>query len=183
MACTSCQEAAETKRAARAESAALPMQANDLQVVVRGEIRAFTATDWPADRHKLLIFYPQTFTPVCQSELGAINDWLPKFDELGCTIIAATADPAGAVVDWYTQEPLLADLQCLTFSSYLLPARLGTAEGGRTKRASVFVMADGTIVKQEHFPTVGRSFAELHRMLYGYTTSSYCAEGWLPPVN
>lgn len=183
MPCTSCQESAEAKRAAKQQDAALPLMANDIQVIDHLALRPVIPEDWQADKHKLIIFYPQTFTPVCQSELGALNKWLPAFAELGCEVIAACTDPAEAIKDWYEQEPLLRDLECLTFSSYLLPTRLGLIDGGRVKRASVFVMADGTVIKQEHFSTVGRSFAELHRMLHGYSTGSYCAEGWLSPAD
>jgi alkyl hydroperoxide reductase subunit AhpC len=178
MPCTSCQEDADAKRQAAQLDAALPMHANDLQVVEHNKIRPFNVDDWPADKHKLLVFYPQTFTPVCRTELGAINQWVKPFAALDCMLIAACTDQASAIADWYRHEALLHDLDCLTFSSYLLPVRLGLVDGNRAKRSSVFVMADGEIIKQEHFARVGRSFAELHRMLYGYTTGSYCAEGW-----
>lgn len=183
MPCTSCQESAEAKRAAKQQDAALPMMANDIQVVDHNQVRPFEQSDWPADKHKLIIFYPETFTPVCASELGALNQWIPAFAELGCEVIAACTDPVQAIADWYIQEPLLAALKCLTFSSYLLPNRLGLVDHGRAKRASVFVMTDGEIVKQEHFGKVGRSFEELHRQMYGYTTDSYCAEGWQSPAD
>lgn len=181
MSCISCQESSKTKREAKAQDAALPFMANDLQVVDHNEVRDFTAADWPSDRHKLIVFFPQTFTPVCNTELGALNRWVDNFAALDCALIAACTDPAPAIKDWYEQERQLRNLVCLTFSSYLLPVRLGLVDGGRAKRSSVFVMADGQVVKQEHFAKVGRSFAELHRMLYGYTTDSYCAEGWQSP--
>lgn len=161
----------------------LPFNATDILAIDRREVRPLVDADWPTDKHKLLVFFPEIFTPVCQSELGALNQWASSFAELGCVIIAVCSDPALAIKDWYEQEPLLTNLDCLTFSSYLLPSRLGLVEGGRAKRSSVFVMQDGTTIKQEHFHKVGRSFAELHRMLYGYTTDSYCAEGWTSPAD
>jgi alkyl hydroperoxide reductase subunit AhpC len=159
------------------------LNANDLQVVDENAIREPQGSDWPPNKHKLLLFYPQTFTPVCQSELGALNKWLPAFAELGCQVIAACTDSAEAIKDWYEHEPQLNDLECLTFSSYLLPARLGLVQDGRAKRSSIFVMSNGEIVKQEHFSKVGRSLAELHRMLYGFTTGSYCASSWQSPAD
>lgn len=178
MTCTSCDRRSGQLSA---ESAPVPFNANDLLVIDHQDVRQLQPDDWPEDKHKLLVFFPEIFTPVCQSELGAINQWAAAFAELNCVIIAACADSALGIKDWYEQEPLLSDLDSLTFSSYLLPARLGLVENGRAKRSSVFVMQDGIVVKQEHFHKVGRSFAELHRMLYGYTTDSYCAEGWTSP--
>lgn len=183
MTCKSCQESTESRAAARAQDAALPLLASDLQVVAAGEVRPFEASDWPADKHKLLIFYPEVFTPVCGSELGALNEWLSRFAELDCVVIAATSDPPEAVADWYRREELLNGLACLTFSSYLLPARLALVDRGRAKRASVFVTKDNEIVKQEHFSKVGRSLADLHRQLWAYTQGTYCGEGWTNPAD
>jgi alkyl hydroperoxide reductase subunit AhpC len=179
MACANCNKKSKPQTLADTR---LPFNANDILVIDHQDVRQLQPSDWPEDKHKLLIFYPQTFTPVCASELGALNKWVAAFAELNCVLIAACTDQAQAIKDWYEQEPLLSDLECLTFSSYLLPARLGLVEGGRAKRSSVFVMAGtGEVVKQEHFKKVGRSFNELHRMLYGFTTDSYCAAEWQSP--
>lgn len=178
MACSSCH-----KKKSVTASVDPVLNASDLTVVSGGAVRPFEASDWPEDKHKLLLFYPETYTPVCGSELGTLNQWLPAFAELNCVVIAATADPAEAVREWYEQEPLLSDLQAPTFSSYLLPARLGLVEGGRAKRAGVFVTADGLLIKQECFPQVGRSFEELHRTLWAYTTGEYCGTGWTSPAD
>lgn len=164
--------------------AGFPFGANDLRIVDGDEIRSIDLTlDWKPDRHKLLIFIPQTFTPVCQTELGALNQWYDEFDKLDCDLIAAGTDQASSFKDWYSQEPSLANPKFKTFSSYLLPSRLGIMENGRSKRASVFVTAEGEVVKQECFLKVGRSLSELHRTLFGYTTGSYCAEGWESPAD
>lgn len=160
-----------------------PFGANDMQLydAASGEVHRFGAADWAADRHKLLLFFPAVYTPVCQSEMGALNDWLPEFEALGCDVFAATADPIHAVKDWYENEPALADSKYRVISSYMLPSRLNVTDLGKAKRASVFMMANGDVVVQEHFLKVGRSLKELHRMLYAYTQDSYCAEGWEDP--
>lgn len=183
MACSSCHKKTEQPMIAPVtfDMKDIPLNANDIKVVDSREVRDYRPSDWPTGKHKLLIFFPEIWTPVCQTELGAINKWAAAFMELDCALIAACTDPALAIADWYNEEPLLRDLDCLTFSSYLLPARLGLIDQGRVKRSSVFIISDGQVVKQEHFPNVGRSFAELHRMLYGFTTGSYCAEGWQSP--
>jgi mycoredoxin-dependent peroxiredoxin len=157
--------------------------ANDIQIIENGQVRTLAAEDWPPDMHKLLIFIPEAFTPVCQSELGAMNDWYERFHELGCVLIAACVDSAARLLDWFNTEPLLADPTYKTLSTYQLPLSLNILENGRSKRATVFIPKNGEIVKQEYPLNVGRSFAELHRMVYAYTQDDYCGEGWQSPTD
>lgn len=183
MACASCkQHKLEGKNlGVTGPSNIYPFQARDISVVDNGEVRRFAAADWSAELTKLLIFIPEVQTPVCQTELGAINHWYDEFQKIGCELIVVGTDSAHAFLDWYNEEPILADPKYKTFSSYLLPQRLSLLSNGRSKRASVFIAPGGETVIQEHFMKVGRSFAELHRQMYGYSFDSYCAEGWTSP--
>lgn len=158
-----------------------PMGANDVMVLDKGEVRKLNSNDWPEDRHKLILFFPETFTPVCQTELGALNNWVQAFNELGVDVYGATADPIHAVKDWYDEEEALANPQYKVLSSYILPTRLSIMNNGRVKRASVFITKDDEVIIQEHFMKVGRSIAELHRTFYAFTTDSYCGENWRDP--
>jgi alkyl hydroperoxide reductase subunit AhpC len=158
-----------------------PYNSADIQVYQNGEIKQLESSDWSTHRHKLLLFYPETNTPVCATEMGAINDWIEPFNELDCDVFSVTADPIEMVKEWYETNELLIGSNYKALSSYILPSRLGLIHNNRSKRASVFITKDGDVVIQEHFMKVGRSLAELHRMLYGYTTDSYCAEGWHGP--
>lgn len=160
-----------------------PFMAADIQVVDRGEVRKFQASDWDNDKHKLLVQIPEAFTPVCETELGAMSKWYPEFQKLNCELIAVCTDPAPMLLDWQNSEPLLKDPLYKTFSSYMLPSRLGLLDNGRGKRASIFITAEGEVVKMEHFNKVGRSFKELHRMLYAYTQDTFCGEGWEDPTD
>jgi alkyl hydroperoxide reductase subunit AhpC len=160
-----------------------PFGATDMMVYDNNEVRRFQAGDWNDDRHKLILFFPETFTPVCQTEMGNLNDWVEAFNELGVDVFGATTDPIHSVKDWYESEEDLKDPNYKVLSTYILPARMGITNGGRAKRASVFVTKEGDMVIQEHFLKVGRSLKELHRMMYAYTTDSYCAEGWEDPSN
>lgn len=158
-----------------------PMGATDIMVLDSGEVRRFRELDWSDNRHKLLLFFPETFTPVCQTEMGNLNDWVRAFDELGCDVFGATADPIHAVKDWYDEEEALKDPGYKVLSTYILPTRIGIMNNGKSKRASVFITREGDVVIQEHFMKVGRSLQELHRMMYAYTQDSYCAENWQNP--
>ncbi len=160
-----------------------PFKATDIYVYESSEVRRFSSSDWDNDRHKLVLFFPEVFTPVCESEMGVLNDWIEKFSEQNVDVFAATTDPIHAVKEWYETEESLKNPKYRVLSSYLLPARLRVLNGGRAKRASVFITKDGDVVVQEHFLKVGRSLKELHRMIYGYNTDSYCAEGWEDPTD
>lgn len=158
-----------------------PYNSNDISVYYEGIIRPFSSSDWNLDRNKLLLFYPETNTPVCESEMGAINDWVDKFDELDCDIYSVTTDHIGLVKQWHEDEESIKNPRYRALSSYLLPSRIGILNGNRSKRASVIITKDNDVIVQEHFMKVGRSLTELHRNLFGYTADSYCAEGWESP--
>ena len=190
MACASCMKSKRYREDSLNKTLVSPSDPNifnatDIRVYNpnTSEITKFSSEDWNNDRHKLILFFPKTFTPVCETEMGAVNQWLPYFEELNCDVYGATADPAHLVKEWFEGDDLLKDAKFKVLSSYLMPARLGLMDNGVVKRSSVFIMQDGEIVKQEHFNKVGRSLAELHRMLYGYSTDSYCAEGWQSPAD
>lgn len=197
MTCIACRKKAANNNAAYARTQAMvatdpfnlssrkdhPYGATDLAVYQNGNIRAFNpALDFPDDKHKLIIFYPKSFTPVCETELGALEKWRPEFEKLGFHVVAATIDFIPTIKEWFTSDELLRDAKYPVLSSKILPIKLGLLRfDGSLKRSSVFIMRDGETVRIEHFDKVGRSLAELHRMAYGYTTDSYCAEGWKSP--
>lgn len=160
-----------------------PFGATDIMVYEpwSGNTRRFVQEDFRSDRHKLFLFFPETFTPVCETEMGNLNDWVKEFDKLGCDVYGVTTDPVHAIKDWYEQEESLENSNYKVLSTYILPTRIGVTYGSRAKRASVFMTIEGDVVVQEHFLKVGRSIKELHRMMYAYTQHSYCAEGWSDP--
>lgn len=183
MACSACEKRRQARmRVANRNLVTGPLGVSEIDVLADGRIKSFESSDWKEERHHLLVLIPEVNTPVCETELGAISDWAPKFDLLDCDITVLGTDSIDAFKTWLETEPMLANPKYSVFSSRVLVERLGLLDGGRPKRASVFITKEGEVVKQEHFHDVGRSFAELHRMLWGYTTGSYCAEGWTPSV-
>lgn len=160
-----------------------PFSATDIQIYdsATGELRKWSSSDFVDSRHKLFLFFPETFTPVCQSEMGNLNQWIEEFDKLGVDVYAATTDPGSAVKEWYETEEELRGSKYRVISSYLLAQRLGVTYGSRAKRANVFISTSADVIVQEYPMKVGRSLEELHRMVYAYTTDSYCAEGWKSP--
>lgn len=184
MACASCGRNKRGNGYIQPKSFSIPpFDAVDIQVYEpeSGTVRKWDESDFPQDRHRLFLFFPEVFTPVCQTEMGNLNDWVAEFDKLGVDVFGVTTDPVHAIKDWYEQEEALQGSKYKVLSTYILPTRLGVTNGGRAKRASVFMTTDGDVVIQEHFLKVGRSLKELHRMMYGYVQDSYCAEGWEDP--
>lgn len=167
-----------------------PLGATDLKVVRRkpgNEARVhdfMPAAHWPADKHKLLIFYPESFTPVCESELHELPDWVEAFAELDIFVAAACVDAPERIAEWLNTEEKLLKADYPIFSSRQLPEQLQVLlQTGRSKRASVFLMSNGEVIRQEHFFKVSRSLAELHRMAWGFVKGEKHAETCRPPTN
>lgn len=165
-----------------------PLSATDLKVVRRRPGNAARVHDfmpaghWPANKNKLVIFFPEAFTPVCQSELGELVDWVEHFEALDFHVVAASTDAPETIAEWFNTEEKLRSANYPIFSSRILPEKLGiTLQNGRAKRASVFLTDNGEIIRNEHFFKVGRSMAELHRMAWGFTKSEYHADSWENP--
>lgn len=154
---------------------AYPFNANDIQMVDNGETRRFTPDDWNPERHKLILFIPDITTPICATEFAELSKWVSDFNEIGCDVFGASTDPIGLIKDTVDNENLLQAENFKMLSTYLLPSRLKIMNGGKAKRASVFVTHDNEVVVQEHFMTVGRSIQELYRTLEGYASGEYCA--------
>lgn len=184
MACPSCRETTIKKGVGYSNVNALnypPLNSTDIMLYDGKETRPLSSEDWSLNRHKLLLFYPETFTPVCKSEMGALNDWVPFFAEQDCDVYSITADRIELVKQFYDQEETLKNSKYLALSSFILPTRIGIMNGNKVKRASVFITKAGELLIQEHFMKVGRSLKELHRTIYGYNQDSFCSEGWTDP--
>lgn len=180
--CASCRDKSERRMNLTVNSVnKFPFSSNDIQVISDDQVRKFQASDWPESKHKLLIWLPDGERIVCATELGAMSQWYDKFAELNCELILCSSDNAHAMLDWFKSESSLTDRPFKAFSSYLMANRLGIVDNGRVKRSSVFIMNDGEIVRIGHFDKVGRSFKDLHRQLYGYSSQSFCSEGWEDP--
>lgn len=65
------------------------------------------------DKPVLLVFYPFTFTGVCEGELCRIRDDFSQFDEAGVQVLAVSCDSKNAQRVWTEQQgfpyPVLSD--------------------------------------------------------------------------
>lgn len=183
MACASC--ARKKKSDGYTHPEALqhpPFNANDIQLYDNGAVRRLGASDWPEDRHKLVLFYPTIQSKLCDEE-GSLSDWTSEFSKLGCDLYIASTEQVHIIKDWLENEASLKELGVKAISSYLLPTRLDLMNNGQAMHASVFITKEAEVVVQHHFLNVGRSISALHKMLFAYVNGSSCAHGWQDPFN
>ncbi len=96
----------------------------------------------------LLVFYPFTFTGICEGELCQLRDDHSQFTDAGVEILAISCDPAPAQKLWADQQgfgfPVLSDF----WPHGAVAQAYGVFNDavGCANRASVLVGADGTVV-------------------------------------
>ena len=65
------------------------------------------------DKNVALVFYPFTFTAVCQGELCALRDDMSRYESAGVQVLAISCDTAPAQKKWAEEQgynfPVLAD--------------------------------------------------------------------------
>ena len=72
-----------------------------------------TLSQFRGDKPVVLVFYPFTFTGVCEGELCAIRDDYSPFEASGAQVLAISCDPAPSQKTWAEQQgwtfPVLSD--------------------------------------------------------------------------
>lgn len=146
-----------------------------------------------AGRWVLLFAHPADFTPVCTSELIALQRALPQFEAAGCALIGLSVDSLPAHLAWAQDIearfgvrltfPLVEDISMAVARAYgmIHAASNSTA----TVRASFIIDPQRTIRAILHYPAeVGRSAAELLRLLLALQAADAAGaaapEGWRP---
>ena len=96
----------------------------------------------------VIVFYPFTFTGVCEGELCSLRDDLSEFDAVKAQVLAISCDSRHAQKQWATQQgftfPLLSDFWphgAVARAYGVFNEKLGCAN-----RATFVVDRDGTIV-------------------------------------
>jgi peroxiredoxin len=102
----------------------------------------------------VLVFYPFTFTGVCEGELCAIRDDYSPFEKSGAQVLAISCDPAPSQKTWADQQgwtfPVLSDFwpHGEVAKSYgAFNDALGCAN-----RVAIVIDRDGTIVDRFDTP-------------------------------
>lgn len=105
-------------------------------------------SDFAGEKAVALVFYPFTFTGVCEGELCALRDDLGRYEAAGVQVLAVSCDSRFAQGVWAEQQgwnfPVLSD--------FWPHGEVASAYGvfneavGCANRATFLIGADGTIV-------------------------------------
>ena len=126
-----------------------------------------TLSQLKGDKPVVLVFYPFTFTGVCEGELCAIRDDYSPFESAGAQVLAISCDPAPSQKTWADQQgwtfPVLSD-----FWPHGEVAKAYDAFNdalGCANRVTVVIGTDGTIVDRFDTPDLktartGERYAE-----------------------
>src|ERR1700741_3112490 len=72
-----------------------------------------TLSSFRGERNVVLVFYPFTFTGVCEGELCSLRDDRPQYDDASAQILAISCDSRFAQQQWAKQQgftfPVLSD--------------------------------------------------------------------------
>jgi peroxiredoxin len=113
-----------------------------------------TLSSFKGDKPVVLVFYPFTFTGVCEGELCAIRDDYSPFESSGAQVIAISTDPGPSQKQW-------ADAQGWNFpvvSDFWPHGEISKAYGafndalGCANRVAVVIGKDGKIVDRFDTP-------------------------------
>jgi peroxiredoxin len=96
----------------------------------------------------VLVFYPFTFTSVCEGELCAIRDDFTPFSEAGAEVLAISTDPAPAQKVWADQQGWTFEVLSDFWPHGEVAKRYGAfnEEKGCANRVTVVIDVDGRIV-------------------------------------
>jgi mycoredoxin-dependent peroxiredoxin len=100
------------------------------------------------DRAVALVFYPYTFTRVCQGELCQLRDDFGEFEEAGVQVLAVSCDAAPSQKRWAEEQ----GYQFPVLSDFWPHGEVARAYGvfnealGCPNRATFLVGRDGTVV-------------------------------------
>ena len=139
--------------------------------------------DWAGDSWVVLFSHPKNFTPVCTTELGALESVKNEFDKRKVKILGLSVDPVEDHKKW-SQDildvtghkpsyPLIGDKELSVSKLYgMLPTSLGNSSEGRTAvdnqtvRNVYIVGPDKKIKLILSYPmATGRNFDEILRVI------------------
>ncbi len=116
-----------------------------------------TLSGFRGDKAVALVFYPFTFTGVCEGELCTLRDGLPSFEAAGVQVVVVSCDSRFAQARWAEQigatYPILSD--------FWPHGEVAQAYGvfnealGCANRGTFVIDADGVVVDAFESPDLG----------------------------
>jgi alkyl hydroperoxide reductase subunit AhpC len=146
----------------------------------RGNINFY---EWSGDSWVVLFSHPKNFTPVCTTELGALQSIKHEFDKRNVKILGLSVDPVEDhnkwsddikdVTGYYPEYPLIGDKDLHVAKTYgMLPANIEGSSQGRTAIdnatvRNVFVIGPDKKIKLilSYPMATGRNFPEILRVI------------------
>jgi peroxiredoxin len=96
----------------------------------------------------LLVFYPFTFTGICEGELCRLRDDHSQFEAAGVQIVAVSCDPGPSQKRWAEEQgwtfPVISDFW--PHGAIAQAYGVFNEERGCAWRATILIGADGTVV-------------------------------------
>lgn len=144
-------------------------------------------------RWLLLFSHPADFTPVCTSEFLAFSAVAPRFEALGCALLALSVDSLFSHIAWirsiHAQFGVAVPFPIIEDPSMAIAAAYGmiapNAPDAAMVRAAFVIDPEGVIRAISWYPmTTGRNVDELLRLLEALQTSDRhgvsTPAGWQP---
>jgi mycoredoxin-dependent peroxiredoxin len=107
-----------------------------------------TLSSFRGDKHVVLVFYPFTFTGICQGELCELRDDLSRYESADVQVLSVSCDSRHAQAKWAQEQgyqfPVLSDFWPhgeVSRAYGVFNEALGCAE-----RATFVIDKDGTVV-------------------------------------
>ena len=116
-----------------------------------------TLSSFEGDKPVVLVFYPFTFTGVCEGELCSLRDDVAEFDAAGVQLLAVSCDSRHSQRVWAEQQgwtfPVLSDFW--PHGAAAQAYGVFNADLGCAIRATFLIGKDGTIVDAFETPDLG----------------------------
>ncbi|MFH1094790.1 MAG: peroxiredoxin [Candidatus Micrarchaeota archaeon] len=151
-----------------------------LEAYVGGEQKKISSSDY-AGKWIVLFFYPRDFTFVCPTELKALADMQPEFENEGAQIIAASTDSYYSHKAWFERDLPMVKYPVLADTGHHLARECGVLieEDGTALRGTFLIDPDGVlqymVISTIH---VGRSVRETLRVLQASKNGGFCPVEW-----
>ncbi|MGV8084857.1 MAG: peroxiredoxin [Candidatus Bilamarchaeum sp.] len=153
----------------------------ELEGVLNNEVKPFKLSQFKGG-WTVILFYPRSFTGVCQSEIKGFADEFEKFKKKGVHLLAVSTDSPFVHQAWIAKDipnmkfPVLADVTHQVAKMYDV-----LADNGAALRATFIINPEGLVVHESvNFFHVGRSTAEAERLLSAFQSGGWCDLNWKP---
>ena len=151
-------------------------------VVGKGDFQKVSLSDYRG-KWVVLFFYPLDFTFVCPTEIQEFSRRHDEFKNLNAVVLGASVDSEHSHKAWINNGlgqlnyPLLADLTKEISRKY---GALLEDKGIATR--ATFIIDDKGVIQHASYnsPDVGRSVAEILRLLQAAQTGERCPAEWKP---